>query len=54
MLVVAYLDNAYPWSIKERIELVNYHMMRNEKAYFYHRKTAMMIGVLGDLGIVSL
>jgi len=38
LLVVAYLEFAFKWSIMDYINLVDYHMRRNENSYFYHCK----------------
>jgi len=41
LLVVAFLNFAFPWAIIDYINLVDYHMMRNECSYFYHRKSKL-------------
>jgi len=43
LLVFAYLANAHPWGVRDCINLVNYHMKRNESAYFYHRKSKLLL-----------
>ena len=42
ILVVAYLSSAHPWGIWDSINLVDYHMKRNENAYYYHRKAKLL------------
>ena len=34
---------AHPLTIKDYIALVNYHLRRNERAYFFHRKSKPLI-----------